>query len=205
MKNLIILLAVLLSVISAKAQVPYFGTSEGKGKLETYFQWKGTPGENDSYFYASAQYGLTDKFDIGFNHNGSGDVTAIGVKYSPIQSKHLNLGIQPLVDFKVKDSYKYSDYYIGLYLNGTIANNWNYVSNTWYTNSKGSQDWDQWTYIYYNWIITPVIGCTTHISDNCKTDLAGGFWTTTGKITWYVWGSKLINKPKLTFGLGYKF
>lgn len=203
------LLFILFSFISINlfAQVPYFGSASGKDRLYTYWQYKFTPGYNNQFFYVSGNYGVTNNLDVAINYHGGMSTMAFGGKYSFLDKKHIKLAIQPMVDFDMSDNCRYVDTNIGLYLNGNITGKLGYISNTWYTNTRGENDWDQWTYLTYDWIVTPAIGATTHFSDKCKTDLVIGCWFTTKKVTWYIWGTNLTqnrDKTKLIIGFDYK-
>lgn len=215
MKKLLLSLIVMTASLSlVEAQIPYFGNSQGKGNTYTYFSTKIHPGENNQQMYITAQYGVSDHFDLvtdatvgtGYAYQG------FGTRFNIMKSKYFTLGGQVMLDFDINDGYEFNYNSNGLYINGNIIGNLGYVANTWYTVYK---DYDnvveQWAYLAYDiGRVHPMIGINTFFTDtDLGVDLmAGAYISITNKSNVYIWGSNLTNNlgdPRIVLGFDYKF
>lgn len=193
------------------AQIPYFGTTTGKGSLYTYLQLKAFPGNNNQSSYTSVNYGLGNNFDIAGNYNSADNTNSWGLKYSFFNKDWMHVGLQSMVGFDLKKNYHFNNATTGLYLNGYVAPNISYILNTWYTQYEKSSWWEQWYYLGYDiGKVTILAGGVTELSNECKSDLALGMWTPINKhgSNIYLWLGNLLQDHsdlKVTIGFDYKF
>lgn len=203
----------MLITLTATAQIPYFGSTQGKKNTYTYFSTKLHPGHNDQQLYITAQFGILDKIDIVTDATvGTGwAYQGFGGRWNAFKSKYISIGGQEMVNFDLNNNYRFGYLCNSLYLDGSITENLGWCSNTWYTIYDGSPNQvDQWTYAYYALKgFTPMIGAITDCTHKFKTDLAVGIYTPiTDQSLLYIWGSNLTShngNPRIVVGIDYKF
>lgn len=212
-KYLVIFALYMLGWNAIHAQIPYYGSSQGKGNTYTYFSTKVHPGHNDQQMYITVQHGLTNHLDIVTDATiGTGwAYQGFGLRFNGISSKYFNLGGQAMIDFDMNDNYKANYECLSLYLNGNIYNGLHWVSNTWYTIYNESKNQvDEW--LYLGWTVgkfTPMAGAIINCTDDFKSDLAVGcYWNAYKNGYIYLWGSGLtdnVYNPRIVVGFDYKF
>jgi hypothetical protein len=215
MKNLINIIAGLLITVSASAQIPYFHSTQGKNMTYTYFSTKFHPTTNNQQMYITAAHGLTNYIDVATDATvGTGYCyQGFGLRGDFFDSKYFGIGAQAMADFDLNNNYHYAYNSDGLYINGSIVEGLGYCSNTWLTLYDGSEDdpqFDQWTYLSYEFgKITPMAGLITDLDNDCKSDLAVGFYYEYHHACYaYVWGSNLtknLGDRRIVLGFDYKF
>lgn len=214
MNKLIKILALLAFTVTASAQVPYFGTSNGKGKTYTYFSTKFHPGENNQQMYMTAQYGVMDKLDIATDATvGSGwAYQGFGIRFNIVDYKYFTLGGQAMTSFDLCNNYKFDYEALSLYLNGKIWKGLSWDDNLWYTvYDKSSNTVDNWFYLIYDTkYMSPAVGWISNwTKDKVTSDLALGVYFPIGKHVYgYVWGSGLLGEvydQRVVLGFDYKF
>lgn len=172
--------------ISINAQIPYFGSTQGKDKKYVYSSYR----FQEKTMYNTFQYGVTDRFDVGMDMyvNHSTNYPGITVRYYVVKTNHFDLGVMNFTNF---EDYKFSFNVVGLMMNGNYKG-FSIISNTWYTTPKTL---DQWTYIGYK------IGNFNPYIGHANEKLAYGFWYKVGMSNLYVWN----NKDNFTVGIDFYF
>lgn len=212
-KYILIYALYMLGWSTVHAQIPYFGSTQGKGNTYTYFSTKFHPGHNNQQMYITAQYGVIDNIDIVTDATiGTGwAYQGFGGRWNALRSKYISIGGQEMVNFDLNNKYKFGYLCNSLYLDGSIIDNFGWCSNTWYTIYRDAPNQvDQWTYVYYSLKrFTPMVGAITDCTNHFSTDLAVGVYTyITDQSIIYVWGSNLTTHngdPRIVIGIDYKF
>ena len=126
----------LLFSLQASAQIPYFASTVGDGKLYGYTSLKVRPGINHQETYTTFQYGLGDHFATGLDLYTGPDCSYWGalIRYGYSISKWFNVGMEIIPSFNLNNSFKFSYMTTGLYLNGAISGNGRLF---WCTNTCG--------------------------------------------------------------------
>ena len=213
MKKFLLTIIATLCVTFTFAQIPYYGSSQGKGNTYAYFSTKFHPGENNQQVYITASHGILDKLDIVTDATiGTGwAYQGFGVRFNAIKSKYFSLGGQVMESFNLNDSYKPDYTCASIYMDGAIVGGLHWVSNTWYTIYHNAENVvDQWTYLGYTiGKFTPMVGAITCCTDKFKTDPAVGIYANLYKNGYvYLWTSGLAKKnynPRVVVGLDFKF
>ena len=212
MKKLIITLMTMIVTIGLSAQIPYYHSSQGKGKTYTYFSTKFHPGTDNQQVYITAQHGILDKLDLVTDLSvGSGySYQGFGLRFNAFDSKYFGIGGQVMSQFNLQDNYKYNYLGSSIYMNGNIWSGLHWVSNTWFTAYRHGRDtWEQWTYL--GWTVrkfTPMIGLDTYLRGCKGSDLMAGCYYTVGKMNLYAWCSNITKNygdVRVVVGFDYKF
>jgi hypothetical protein len=223
MKKVVLLSVVLLSAVSAIAQIPYFAGTVGNGKLYGYTSVKARPGINSQETYTTFQYGLGDHFATGIDLY-TGPATAAGPKASALGaliryglplSKWFNIGAEVTPSFNLNDSFKFSYLTSALYLNGAVTRNGRlfWCTNTWWIVSRSAAPtFSNYEYLGYTigikdgQSITPMVGTIHSWRFDQDADLAAGAYYTLKNWNIYLWGNDLLrDHPRVVVGIDFTY
>lgn len=216
MRRQVIIVVLLMLVSSAtKAQIPYFSSTVGDGKLYGYTSLKCRPGINNQETYTCFQYGLGDytatgvDLYTGLNSAYAGVLVRGGYKVN----QWFGIGGQLTPTFNLNNSMELSYLTAALYMNGSLISSGDlfWCSNTWLGVNRGSDNTiSQWIYLGYNipickdQSITPMVGSIHSWKFDQEADLAIGAYYTIGKWNIYLWGDGLFKDyPRFVIGLDF--
>ena len=215
MKRFLLSLLLSIAFISVKAQVPYFSSTVGDGKLYGYTSVKFRPGINTQETYTTFQYGISNYGAAGldlYTSNGqayTGFLVRGGYKFN----KWFGVGAQFTPSFNLSDNFKFSYLTCGLYMNGYIMSNGRllWCSNTWASINKGSENsFMNWEYLGFNiptckgQSITPMIGAIHSWKFDQDVDLALGFYYSIKTWNLYLWSNDLLkDHPRVVVGVDF--
>lgn len=212
---MITLLIMVVSALSAKAQVPYFAGTVGDGKLYGYTSLKVRPGINVQETYTTFQYGLGNYTATGldiYTSNGSnyaGYLFRAGKKIS----KWFGIGGQITPSFDLSNNFKFSYLTTALYMNGNISKDGSlfWCSNTWWGVNDGADNTlTNWEYLGFviptkkGQSITPMVGAIHSWKFDKDIDLAAGFYYSINSWNIYLWGNDFLNDhPRVVIGIDF--
>ena len=215
MKKILLMLVMSITVISVKAQVPYFAGTVGDGKLYGYTSLKARPGINAQETYTTFQYGLGNYSAVGLdlytgtNCSYAGYLFRAGKKIS----KWFGIGGQITPSFDLNNNFKFSYLTSALYMNGAISKNGNFFwcSNTWWGVNDGSENTlTNWEYLGYSFSlknghsITPMVGAIHSWKFDRDVDFAAGAYYSVGKFNIYLWGNDFFkSNPRIVVGVDF--
>lgn len=217
MRKIYIIMSLLMAVVTAKAQVPNFAGTAGKGHLYGYFSVKARPGINAQETYSALEYGFTDWFASGADYYSGGGTSYLGyvARFGKLQlNDNLNIGAQLTPSFDMNENMKFSYMTSALYLNGNITKDGNlfYVADTWWTVNDGDakNTIDQWLYLAYNFSlkngdgITPMVGTIYSWEFDRDADIAAGFYYSHNKFNFYLWANDFLkDHPRMVAGFEF--
>ena len=215
MKKIYSIIILSLVACALSAQVPYFGTTVGRGKVFGYSSLKFRPSINAQEVYTTLQFGITDYFSVGTDFYANSNTIDHGlyVRIGKKWSKWFSAGVQSTYQSNLRDNYKFSNVNTGVFLNGNIINNgllfW--TSNTWLTfNYNGIHSYKQWWYLGCNIMfdenntLVPMIGLIHSWKFNQPADFAIGAYYVYKKYSFYLWGNDFFTEyPRLTVAVDF--
>lgn len=219
MKKIVsIAILIITTSITLKAQIPYFSSTVGNGKLYGYTSIKFRPGKNAQETYTTFQYGLSNYGAVGldlYTSNGSA-YSGFLIRGGYTISKWVGIGAQITPSFNLSNSFKFSYLTSAIYLNGNINANGKFFwcSNTWITLNEEINDntYMNWEYIGMNisisknQSITPMIGTIHSWLFNQEIDLAIGAFYTLANKNFYLWFNDLCKShPRIVIGIDFCF
>jgi len=207
----------LISVsLTIKAQIPYFASTAGDGKLYGYTSLKFRPGLNAQETYTTFQYGLGDYTAAGldlYTAEGSGYLGVL-FRAGKMLNSRFGIGGQVTPSFEVDNKMKFSYITTALYLNGALSEDGKlfWCSNTWWRVKKGLKDlMTNWEYLGYavslknGHTFTPMAGLIHSWRFDQDVDVAAGFYYSINKFNFYLWGNDFLKShPRVVIGLDFK-
>ena len=205
----------LLFSLQASAQIPYFASTVGDGKLYGYTSLKVRPGINHQETYTTFQYGLGDHFATGLDLYTGPDCSYWGalIRYGYSISKWFNVGMEIIPSFNLNNSFKFSYMTTGLYLNGAISGNGRlfWCTNTWWGLNDGADDtFSNYEYLGYTIplkpqrSITPMVGAIHSWKFDQDLDIGAGLYYTIKSWNLYVWGNDFLKShPRFIVGIDF--
>ena len=144
MKIMAIFAVSLLFSTRAIAQIPYFASTVGDGKIYGYSSVKCRPGINSVETYTTFQYGIGNQFATGIDLYTGPNSAYWGalVRYGQPICKWFNVGAEVTPSFNLNDSFRFSYLTSALYMNGALTSNGRlfWCSNTWWIVRKGADN-----------------------------------------------------------------
>lgn len=210
MKRLIPFLIICAFATTAKAQVPFFGTSPGKNNIYNYTQLEFSPGHDAQSIFIFTHYGITDRFSAGVEFSSGPGILRQGfnLKLQFVKQDYLNASVQVSTCFNLFDSYRFDHQNISLFTNGHIVSGLGYITNT-YCNVNREGDWSANQYWYLTYAlgkVTPFVGMTHSWTQPFEPDLTLGLGFSLGNVGLYAWsGSLFSGAPVFTVGFDYQF
>ena len=213
-KKLLLCIILMIAMLQAKAQVPYFAGTVGDGKLYGYTSLKLRPGINAQETYTCFQYGLGDSFATGADiYTGVGSTYwGILLRYGAKISPWFNIGAQVTPSFNLNDNFNYSYTTAAMYMNGQISSDGKlfWCSNTWWGINEGAKNTiTNWEFLGYtmkvgNNSITPMVGLLHSWEFNQDADIAVGAYYSVGKFNLYLWGNDILkDNPRIVVGVDF--
>lgn len=154
MKRFLLLLLLAFAMWELQAQIPYFASTAGDGKLYGYTSLKLRPGINTQETYTTFQYGIGNSVALGTDiYTGVGsNYMGFLARYGVSLSKWFNVGAQFTPSFNLSHNFEFGYLTSALYLNGNISRDgsWFWCANTWWGVNSGSNvknTIDQWLYV----------------------------------------------------------
>lgn len=211
-----VLLALLLSVPEALAQIPYYAPTVGDGHLYGYTSLKIHPGLNRQVTYSNLQYGLSDAFAVGTDlYTCTDDSSFIGacVRYGKMMSPWFSVGGQFSSSFDLDNRMRYSYSQLGIFMNGQITRNGRlfWAGNTFWSINRDDADYlEQYAYLGYSipfnngTRLTPMAGIIFPWTFDYSAEAALGAYFTVKHCSFYLWASQLnLDNPRLVFGFEF--
>ncbi len=199
----------------AFAQIPYFASTAGDGKIYGYTSVKYRPTSKDIESYTTFQYGITDYFASGLDLYTVNNQVYLGltVRGGYKVNKWFGAGLQATPSFDLANNFYFSYFTLGIYLNGALIPSGNllWCSNTWAVIQRdGCNDWLQKWYIGYKFnfgrhgSMTPMVGCVHRWSFDEDPDMTAGIYYSFGAWNFYIWGDDFFKKnPRLVIGVDF--
>lgn len=142
MKRFLLLLLLAFAMWELQAQIPYFASTAGDGKLYGYTSLKLRPGINTQETYTTFQYGIGNSVALGTDiYTGVGsNYMGFLARYGVSLSKWFNVGAQFTPSFNLSHNFEFGYLTSALYLNGNISRDgsWFWCANTWWGVNSGS-------------------------------------------------------------------
>ncbi len=207
-KKAALALAILFTAHTAAAQAPFGAATAGKGALFGYIAGSYKIDDDKVGNYTLWQYGATEWLNVGTDLTVADGAVSHGyqLRVTALRSKYINIGAQSTTLFDTSNRYRYSAQSSGLFLNGAIAGQLSWVSNTWHYVSQGNHALNQWLYLTYSLgRFNPYVGTTfSWLETKSTIDLAIGGFYNLGKMNLYAWCNEIISgKPRITIGLDF--
>ncbi len=215
MKQIMMVLIMTTAVITAKAQVPYFASTVGNGKLYGYTSLKIRPGINAQETYTTFQYGLGNYTALGLDlytgvgGNYAGYLFRAGYKFN----KRFGIGGQITPSFDLSNNFKFSYLTSALYMNGAISKDGNFFwcSNTWWGVNDGADNTlTNWEYLGYSiplkngHCVTPMVGTIHSWMFDQDVDIAVGIYYSIKSWNIYLWGNDFLkDHPRIVVGVDF--
>lgn len=204
-------LMVLMATSVVLAQIPYFAGTCGDEHVYGYTSVKFKPGQNSQESYTTFQYGIGDNLAIGVDQYTGVNSNYFGytLRANLMKDKYLNIGLQVTPSFDMNNYHRFSYLTSALYLNGAVTNNLFWVSNTWYTVNKGSDNTiSNWWYLGYyinlgkGHSITPMAGIIHSWEFDSDANAALGAYYSHGSFNFYIWADQFIKStPRFVVGV----
>lgn len=197
------------------AQIPYFASTVGNGKIYGYTSLKVRAGIDQLESYNTVQFGLGTHFAVGADLSTNGNAAYYGflLRYGHRFSPFFNAGVQVTPSFDLSDRFRFGYLTSALYLNGAITQDENlfWVSNTWYGINRGAKNTiNQWLYLGYNIrfkknrSLTPMAGIMYSWEFDDEPDLAVGAYYSFKKFNLYLWSDQLFRShPRFVIGVDF--
>lgn len=219
MKRFLLLLLLAFAMWELQAQIPYFASTAGDGKLYGYTSLKLRSGINTQEAYTTFQYGIGNSVALGTDiYTGVGsNYMGFLARYGVSLSKWFNVGAQFTPSFNLSHNFEFGYLTSALYLNGNISRDgsWFWCANTWWGVNSGSNvknTIDQWLYVGHTCklrngdSLTPMLGILYSWKFNQDADGAAGFYYTHGGYNFYLWGNDFLkDNPRFVVGVDFKF
>lgn len=214
MKELLIFITVAVVAATAAAQVPYFASTVGDGRVYGYTSVKVRPAEDSWQSYTTFQYGVGNSLAFGADVSTLGPSVNYGLlaRATFFRSKRFNVGAQVTPSFSITDGLRFSSLTGAIYMNGDITADGRlfWTANTWLAvNRHASPTYDQWLYAGYSIplgskSITPMAGMIYSWEFDRKADAAAGAYFSSGKWNFYLWADGLARKhQRLVVGVDF--
>ena len=230
MKRILVIIISLILVISAQAQIPYFGGINSEEKpFYVYTSLKINPNTPETTLggYHTFMYTIYNKQKVGFNpsiavfmdmyqYKGGLD-QGWGLRTNIFNHTYYNLGLNTAAEFNTFDKYKWSYQVTGVFMNGQIGkplsdgSSFGWVYNFWWTAYRGNtHDFDHWLeFAYFSKIgLTAMLGFTIDHSGEIKP--TAGLYYGVGPCLIYAWYGKPDlyhdqDKGTITLGIDFTF
>ena len=215
MKKVLVFTLSLLFSVCAFAQLPYFASTVGDGKLYGYSSLKCRPGTNSQETYSTFQYGIGNHFASGIDLYTGPNCAYWGalVRYGQPVCHWFNVGAEFTPSFNLNDNFKFSYLTSALYTNGAISCDGRlfWCSNSWWVLKDGADD----TYFNYEYLgytipmkngrsITPMVGTIHSWLFDQDVDITAGFYYSFKTWNLYVWGNDFLkDHPRFIIGLDF--
>ncbi len=213
MRKLFITLLVSLLAIPAFAQIPSFHRVAGDKTMYSFAIVDWNPKTEALSSFSSYQWGIGDYFSTGVSFSNSlasqnmAFVARTGVKIN----KHFGIGGMLNPWFNLNRSMKYSHLSGWIAINGDVAGNLSYCTNTNFNIREQKMRASQLSYIAYtigiddNWSLTPMVGGSFSWAFNETFLPSAGLFLAYKEWGFYVWGRQLVTgDPSIEFSIEFR-